>query len=84
MCQTTNLTENKFDTLFDPLDIKILESLAYATCITIGNLLWFGIIHYEKFGGDQQKRSILNQLISGFALLTSLGVTTSSHFKLVS
>lgn len=32
----------------------------------IGNILWFGIAHFEKFGGDPKKRCISNSL-SGFA-----------------
>ena len=31
---------------------------------SIGSLLMFGIIHYEKYGGDPQKRSLGNRLIS--------------------
>jgi hypothetical protein len=30
--------------------------------LSIGNLMLYGIVLFERFGGDPQKRSILNQV----------------------
>ena len=42
----------------------VITSLAFLTAGTLGNALLMGIIHYERFGGDPQKRSIRNRLTS--------------------
>ena len=51
----------------DPLQLKIFDVCLWTSTVTawtLGPLLMFGIIHYEKFGGDPQKRSLGNRLIS--------------------
>ena len=42
----------------------VITSLAFVIAGTLGNTLLIGIIHYERFGGDPQKRSFRNRLTS--------------------
>ena len=42
----------------------VITSLAFVIAGTLGNALLIGIIHYERFGGDPQKRSFRNRLTS--------------------
>jgi hypothetical protein len=44
--------------------VKVLSTLNLITIEIIGNLLLGGIIHFEKWGCDPQKRDLSNQLIS--------------------
>jgi hypothetical protein len=44
--------------------VKVLVTLHFITIQIVGNLLWVGIIHFEKWGSDPQKRDLSNQLIS--------------------
>jgi hypothetical protein len=39
----------------------------------IGTTMLCGIIHYEHYGGDPQKRTILNQLVSFISICLILG-----------
>ena len=43
-------------------DVYLWTSFGF--CWTVGLGLLLGLIHYEKFGGDPQKRSLNNRLIS--------------------
>jgi hypothetical protein len=49
-----------------------------------GNLLLFGIVHNERFGGDPQKRSTVNQLMAAVALNVSIATSLTFQFELVS
>ena len=52
----------------------ILSSLAFFVSGTLGNALLLGILHYERFGGDPQKRSVRNRMASEMVLcVASLG-----------
>ena len=42
----------------------IISSLAFFISGTLGNTLLLGILHYEKFGGDPQKRGVRNRMAS--------------------
>ena len=42
----------------------VIISIAFFIAGTLGNALLIGVIHYERFGGDPQKRSIRNRLTS--------------------
>jgi hypothetical protein len=44
--------------------IKVLFTLNFITIEIFGNFLFGGIIHFEKWGSDPQKRDLSNQLIS--------------------
>jgi hypothetical protein len=59
--------------------VKVLFTLHFITIQIVGNLLCVGIIHFEKWGSDPQKRDVSNQLISfGFQmiiLMTSISGT---------
>ena len=50
--------------------IKIIHSFNFPLCLLIGSIFYWGIIYYERFGGDPMKRSLRNKLIA--AMATSL------------
>ena len=41
--------------------------------LTLGNALLLGVWHYERFGGDPQKRGLQNRLVSEIAVSGLLG-----------
>ena len=53
-------------------------SIASFIAGTLGNALLIGIIHYERFGGDPQKRSVRNRMASEMvvcvAILSNLSI----------
>ena len=60
---TVNFVQPKIN----PQHLKIFDVCLWTSTViawTLGSLLMLGIIHYEKFGGDPQKRSLGNRLIS--------------------
>ena len=56
--------EEEYKNLYEYISTKIIAVIIYALVETVGNALWWGIIHYELFGGDPMKRSITNKEIS--------------------
>ncbi len=63
------LTSEFEDTFVDPysllenqLFVRIGIGVYFSLILTIGTFLHIGIISYEKFGGDPQKRGIQNQV----------------------
>ena len=57
-------SESDFYADFRTLPIKIMTGLNLGLRLTFGNFFALTLIHYEKFGGDPMKRSIINQIIS--------------------
>ena len=55
---------NKYKNIYEYTSTKIIVIITYTLVETVGNVLWWGIIHYELFGGDPKKRSITNKEIS--------------------
>ena len=47
--------------VYDNIPTKVITVLTCISVLTIGNILWFGIIHFELYGGDPKKRSITNK-----------------------
>ena len=47
--------------------IKTLGIIFHVIIMIFGSFLWFGIIHFERFGGDYQKRSLSNHIVSYIA-----------------
>ena len=54
----------EYKNLYEYISTKIIEVIIYSLVETVGNALWWGIIHYELFGGDPMKRGITNKEIS--------------------
>ena len=52
-------------------------------CLTLGNGLTAGIVHYEWFGGDPQKRSLGNRLSSHVALSWMAASVTRTAYTLL-
>ena len=59
--------ETPIESLYEDPIIRILGIVFHGIILVIGSLLWFGIIHFERFGGDPQKRSISNYIVSYIA-----------------
>ena len=55
---------NKYENIYEYTSTKIIVLMTYTLVEIVGNVLWWGIIHYELFGGDPMKRSITNKEIS--------------------
>ena len=47
---------------------------SWLTSLVLGNSLLGAIIHFEWFGGDQQKRGLQNRLVSEMLIATILGI----------
>ena len=71
---------NKYKNIYEYTSTKIIAIITYTLVETVGNVLWWGIIHYELFGGDPKKRSITNKEIS--LLFRCLWTRTCSFVKL--
>ena len=61
------------------IPLKIIAALTYLFG-SLGNFLYIGIIHYEKFGQDAQKRSFSDRIF-GFNCLVAF-VGTSIFFTI--
>ena len=59
-----HITSDTLDMNTIPTVVVILGTTNYVLIMTLGNGFHYGIIFYEKFGGDPKKRSIGNQLVS--------------------
>ena len=68
--------------LYGSIGSKIGLYLAHFVISFIGPMLSFGIVLYENFGGDRQKRNIMNQLLSGFIITCFVPNTIFSICKL--
>ena len=65
----TNLTIATFKPLLDykvsrTLTLKTVTGFNFASRLTLGNVFYFLLIHFERFGGDPKKRSIKNQILA--------------------
>jgi hypothetical protein len=66
--------------------VKVLSTLNLITIEIIGNLLLGGIIHFEKWGCDPQKRDLSNQLISfgcQITIFATLILGTISYIRIM-
>ena len=71
----TNLTWPQFEVIFiTSVDeqIAILQTVVCSAMLPISLTLIYGIVHYEHFGVDSQKRSFFNQAISAFFVSVGL------------
>ena len=55
-----------YEFLYGDIDGKIILYITISFIFLIGPILMFGIVAFEMFGGDPQKRTIINRLLSGF------------------
>lgn len=66
-----------FEGIYESLPLKLTLIVTCLLLLIIGNALWFGIIHFEKFGGDPQKRSLAN-ILSSYASIGCSVLLTST------
>ena len=75
----TSADNGKGDNSGSGIPLKIIAALTYLLG-TMGNFLYLGIMHYEKFGQDAQKRSFSDRIF-GFNCLVAF-VGTSIFFTI--
>ena len=70
--------DNGINTAQPPVGLRVVLWLVYLVTFTFGNLLLVSILHYERYGGDPQKRSLGNRLAADMCLAillcTSMGI----------
>ena len=54
-----------YESLYGGTQGKILLYWSISLFSFVGPVLMFGIVIFEMFGGDSQKRTIINRLLSG-------------------
>ena len=61
-----------------PVGLRVVLWLVNIVSFTFGNLLLLSILHYERYGGDPQKRSLGNRLAADMCLAillcTNMGI----------
>ena len=55
-----------YNYLYGDIEWKIILYTTIFLIMFVGPILMFGIVVFEIFGGDSQKRTIINRLLSGF------------------
>ena len=72
----------QYENIYESLTLRITLCLICLALMTVGSVLWFVLITFERFGGDPQKRSLSNQLTYylGFTALLTLNVNAFTHF----
>ena len=58
--------------------LDIVYWASAAVMILVGIPLNFGLVHYEIYGGDPQKRSLVNRMISG-SVIANISAGFSIH-----
>ena len=64
----------RLENLYDNMLTKIIATMTYLLVETVGSSLYLCIIHFERYGGDPQKRSVSNRFISFGAYFSLLGI----------
>ena len=77
-----SLMEDYHHYLYGSIPSKLGFYVAHFVISFIGPLLSIGIVLYENFGGDRQKRNIMNQLLSGFIITCFVPNTIFSMCKI--
>ncbi len=79
---SSDIVKDFYGHLYTPLAYKVTLFCLTLFSYSFGLGLNFGIIHYEKFGGDPKKRSATNQLLSAsctiYSILTVVSFTASN------
>ena len=76
-----NGNQSSFASESDSLDLLTISEICLEFPVTIiGNILCLVIFHYERFGGDPMKRSIVNKFISAVCL--TMAATTRVNLAL--
>ena len=61
-----NTEFESFENLIDT-PLRIIQGTTFSFAFIIGSIFYWGIIKYEKYGGDPMKRSFQNRLLSAIA-----------------
>ena len=77
-----SLVEEYHIYLYGAVLSKVWFYLSHFIVAFIGPCMSIGIVLYEIFGGDRQKRNIMNQLLSGFIITCFIPNTICSMCKI--
>ena len=69
---STSADNGMSDNVGSGIPLKIIAALTYLFG-SLGNFLYLGIIHYEKFGQDAQKRSFPDRIFSFNCFMAMVG-----------
>ena len=68
----SNSTETELEYL--NIDLNVLQKVVLVTIWMViqvpGNLMLFGLIHFDKFGGDPLKRRMIDQVKQSLIILS--------------
>ena len=68
----SNSTETELEYL--NIDLNVLQKVVLVTIWIViqvpGNLMLFGLIHFDKFGGDPLKRRMIDQVKQSLIILS--------------
>ena len=68
----SNSTETELEYL--NIDLNVLQKVVLVTIWIViqvpGNLMLFGLIHFDKFGGDPLKRRMIDQVKQSLEILS--------------
>ena len=65
-----------------PTSIVIMAVVAMFMIQTFGNILVWGVYHFEYYGGDPQKRGFGNRVLSYMCQMSFLTNATAHHITL--
>ena len=83
-CTLGNLMNNSEVDRYTSVGLDIAIWVLLSPMVIFSNLLLLGLAHYERFGGDPQKRSLGNQIASQAALsLVGLNSLRTIDFMLM-
>ena len=78
-----NKTELLYDFLYGDTPGKIVLYSNISLCSLIGPILMLGIVAFEMFGGDSQKRTIVNRLLSAILINISIVGSISGFIRVM-
>lgn len=78
-----NQSEMAYQYLYGGVEGKICLYLYLVLSMGVGSVLSGGIVYYENFGGDPQKRSILNRLLSMILVCLMMFAISKGTWRIV-
>ena len=71
---STNINSTETELEYLNIDLNVLQKVVLVTIWIViqvsGNLMFFGLIHFDKFGGDPLKRRMIDQVKQSLEILS--------------
>ena len=71
---------NGLENIKDSLALKIISGTSFCFAVIISFICYSGFIYFEYYGGDPMKRSMKNNLLAQFYLITLIYVYSNVGF----